>query len=153
MATLRLKFARAITLGCNIGGYISQPLKKKFIPVIQQGLPQEYHKWIPVVIDYICKSFGITLAWFLVRVINAFNAACRGAHMLVRGIDEVSKKNGMDWLADGQLDDMIAWSLAAFGFYSQLTSFFYLPWYLQLPLLPFTILESVLTNMVGTYSA
>ena len=213
MATLRLRFARAITLGCNIGSYIAKPAKKQLLPKIQPYIPPEcvlqracrqgwrlvgpwcgrlrhvrlrpsvqgskaqlierldksqtcvpclpfdrsalggrYHKWAPVIIDYLCKSFGISLAWILVRVINSFNAAARGAHMFVAGVDGYAKKHGMMWLSEGQMDDIFAWSLAALGVYFQLSSFFYLPWYLAIPLFPLTVVESVLTNMVGTYT-
>merc|ERR1719231_378971 len=104
MATLRLRFARAITLGCNIGSYIAKPAKKQLLPKIQPYIPPEYHKWAPVIIDYLCKSFGISLAWILVRVINSFNAAARGAHMFVAGVDGYAKKHGMMWLSEGQMD-------------------------------------------------
>ena len=61
-ATLRLQFARAITLGCNVGEHLARPAKAHLLPALLPAVHGEYRKWIPVVIDYICRIIGVSVS-------------------------------------------------------------------------------------------
>ena len=113
VATLRMQFAQTITLGVVIGATFSQLAQASLQPVschlfrarallalsisysadfcftrqvFTRLVPQEYHKWIPVSIDWVCKAIGISVAWTVQRVISGFYSAVRGAQLASRGI-------------------------------------------------------------------
>lgn len=87
-ATLKLQFAKAITLGSAIGSILQKPAHKYVIPLLKDALPEDFKKWAEPVVDYAISSFAISLAWFIQRVLSAFHSALRGGLMFSRNIME-----------------------------------------------------------------
>ena len=60
VATLKLQFAQAITLGVSIGKILEPTAKRLFVPLIEVCLPTEYKKWAQPVVVWSVKSFAIS---------------------------------------------------------------------------------------------
>jgi hypothetical protein len=88
VATLKLQFAKAITLGHAIGSIIEVPAKRFALPALTAVLPDDYKKWAEPSIEYIIQSISISIAWSLQRVISAFHSAIRGGLLFSRNILE-----------------------------------------------------------------
>ncbi len=87
-ATLKLQFAKAVTLGTAIGSIIEKPALHYALPLLVEVLPEEHKKWAAPLIDYTVKSIAISLAWMAQRVLGAFHSAVRGGLMFSRNILE-----------------------------------------------------------------
>ena len=82
IATLKLQFAKSITLGTSISKIILEgPAKLYIVPAVESGIPPEYKKWALPLVTYIVKSFAIYLAWTLQRIMSAIHSALRGGNM------------------------------------------------------------------------
>merc|ERR1712217_947757 len=64
-------------------------------PFLVGIVPEEYKKWVPVLLQWICKAVAISAAWWIQRVISAFHSAIRGGHMV--------GKHVVDYLKEAQI--------------------------------------------------
>lgn len=155
IATLRVKFARAITLGASIGDVCFKVVGPRVQEPLQLAVPKEYHKWISPLTSYACKSVGISIAWFFVRALTAVHSSIRGGQLLANGVAKYLHRQGQ---LKGKLEDvaptveLLGIVAAVIGFMWQLTSFFSLPFPLNVLLLPVTLVESLLTWAVADTS-
>lgn len=143
IATLKLEFAKTITLGNSIGSVLEPPAKEYALPLLEKVMPPEYRKWAWPLISYSIRSVAISIAWFVQRVISAFHSAIRGGLMFSRNI--------MKYLSDmniykinheeSMLDELVGYALAALGLWFQLSMGFAVPFPLNIILFPFTLLE------------
>lgn len=152
VATLKLQFCKAITLGSAIGDILMNPCNKFLVPALEVALPEEYKKWAGPVISYSVKSFAVSVAWFLQRLISAFHSALRGGHMCATNILEYMDKMGYVSINPDEtyIDEIAGYCLAGIGLWFQLSMGFTLPFPLNLLLLPFTILEWWLMWLVNS---
>mmetsp|Transcript_5303 Transcript_5303/g.12664 ORF Transcript_5303/g.12664 Transcript_5303/m.12664 type:complete len:345 (-) Transcript_5303:49-1083(-) len=152
VATLKLEFAKAITLGNAIGDTIEPTVLRFTEPVAKAAVPEPYHKWVRPTIKYSCKGFAVSIAWTIQRVISAFHSAIRGGLMCSRGVLHYLGKVGVLKLDDKDtyLDEIVGFVLAFLGFSVQFQWGFSLPFPLNLLLLPFSILEWLLMWSVNS---
>lgn len=119
--------------------------------MVEALLDAEYKKWAKPVVHYTIKSFAISIAWTVQRVISAFHSAIRGGLMFTRNI--ITYLQEMNFITfkddDTYLDEVIGYSIAALGFLVQIFFGFALPFPLNILLLPFTIAEYVLISLVA----
>lgn len=150
IATLRVHFAQAITLGTSLGEMAQNHLAPVTQPLLQQALPQELQKWVPVANGFLFKFTGVIAAWFLSRIISGFHAAVRGASLLVTHALILAKEHGVDTF-DPQSTKATALSMfvAFLGFYWQLSNGFSIPFPLNFLLLPLTFSEWLLSFLVS----
>jgi len=152
VATLRVKFAQSVTLGCSIGEMMHKHLEKAVEPSIKTVLPPELQKWSPAFTQYMFKFLGVLFAWFLQRVISGFHSAIRGGHLFATNAVKLAKEHGF---VDANFDEKspkvsgLATLLAIIGFYWQLSNGFSLPFPLNMLLLPVTIVEWMVEIFVG----
>lgn len=153
VATLKLRFCKALTLGASIGDAIAPPVLRFTVPLFESvpSIPPDYHRWIPLVITYVIKYFTISAAFFLQRIISALHSSLRGGLMISRNMLEYLKVMNIVTINDEDtyLDEVVGYALAALGFLFQLRSHFRLPFPINLLLLPVSILEFLLTYVVG----
>jgi len=149
LATLRLQFARTITLGSTIGEVIASPAIKYGHPIIAAMVPSDYHKWIDVILTYIARSIGVSIAWTLSRIVATVHSAMRGSQVFCESFARWTGKRGYMLLSNGYWDEVFICVCAVLGFYIQIKSWFSLPWILYLPLFPVVITERILTYLVG----
>jgi len=152
MATLRLQFAQAITLGAVIGDMFQKTADAYLTPLLSRAVPPDYQKWVPIVLRYICRSIGISFAWFLQRIISAFYSALRGGSLFAKGLLTFAGRNGYTApFNEGSIFfSAIVLGSALPGIYWQISSGFSMPFPINLLMMPFSILEWWLTWMVNS---
>jgi len=144
LATIRIKFAQFITLGCSIADMARHSLGPKLEPLINDALPNDLKKWAPQATRAIFNVAGVFLAFFLQRIIGGFHSAIRGGHLAVTNAITLAKKKGyIDPSFDekSQKASLIGLGLAMMGFFWQLSNGFSVPFPLNLLLLPCSLLE------------
>lgn len=152
IATLKLQFAKAITLGNAIGSILDKPAQRYAIPFVREILPADYKQWAAPAIEYSVKSFAISIAWFVQRILSAFHSAIRGGLMFSRNIMEylsIMKYVEINH-EDTYLDEVVGYGLAFLGLSFQLSYGFALPFPLNILLLPFSIAEWFLMWVVNS---
>lgn len=152
VATLKLQFAKTITLGTAIGDTIEKPVVKYLLPVIEKAVPPEYRKWAQPVIKYTIKSFAISIAWTVQRILSAFHSAIRGGLLFSRNMLTYLSEMKIIEIdhEETYLDEFVGYGLALLGIYFQLSLGFALPFILRLILFPFSILEYLLIWAVNS---
>lgn len=151
VATLKVQFARTITLGASIGDFIYKGLNALLTPTITAMTPEEYRKWIDPCMHYGCKTVGVSLAWTIQRFISAFHSAVRGGDLFARGLCKFLLRRGVNSpLQPGSfLFNVLAGATGVLGFYWQASSWFSLPFPLNIILLPIRFVEWILVYFVA----
>lgn len=151
IATLKLEYAKAVTLGSAIGHVLEKPSETYVLPVLESMLPPDHKRWASPAMGYVIKCITISFAWFMQRIISAFHSAIRGGTMFSRNILEYLDR--MNWVHiradDTQLDEIVGYIVAALGLWFQLSSGFSLPFPLNLILLPASLAEWFLMWLVN----
>jgi len=151
VATLKVQFAKAITLGNSIAEYVEVPVLRYALPLIEGALPNEYKRWAEPVLRYTIRSSAVSIAWTIQRVISAFHSAIAGGIMASRNVIEYL--NEMKYIefdhTKSYLDEAVGYGLAVVGLWFQLSMGFSLPFILRLFLFPFSFMEWFLMWMVN----
>ena len=143
IGTLRLEFAKTVTLGVTIAEMIDQPAMRFGLPLLAHLVPEVYHRWLPVWVRTATKAIAVAFAWYLQVIISAFHSAMRGGLLFSRGILRWANKHGLIDLHedDTYLDEVVGYGLAAAGFAFQFFNGFALPFPLNIILFPLTCVE------------
>lgn len=148
VAVLTLKFAATIALAVTMSDYIKKPLNRYLAPVIQAAVPNEYDRWVPVLIGWFTKGVAISVAWFIQSIMSAFTSALTGSLMMSRALLKMSRTNGWTFGGlipenheDTNIDEYISYGFATLGFYVQFLMRFDMPFPFNILLLPFEIAE------------
>lgn len=147
IAVLRNQFAQSIALGTSLGDIFTKSADKFLTPTLEHVVPKEHHKWIPVIVSYICRSVAVTIAWWCQRVISAMHSATRGSDLLLKGVFALlaqHKINTMGFSTSHQAYPAGVTALAVVGFYYQLSRAFGLPFPFNILLLPVSFFEGML---------
>lgn len=141
--TLRLEFAKTITLGVSIAAMLDRPALRYGLPVLAHAVPKEFHRWLPTVIRTVCKLAAVTVAWWLAVAIAAFQSALRGGLLCSRALLRWANAKGFVALTpeDSTLDEGLGYALCALGFYTQWVWGFSMPFPFNIVLMPFTLVE------------
>jgi len=145
VAVLRVQFAQTIALGATVGGIFQNVANRYVKPILEYTIPKQYHKWIPVIIKYVCRVIGVSIAWSIQRVISGFYSSVRGAQIFVLSLLALlaqRKYAAAEKVDQGSIvySGMVA-GVAFIAFLWQLTTNFSLPFPLSLLMLPLTIVE------------
>eukprot|EP00193_Tetraselmis_chui_P010979 CAMPEP_0177788182 /NCGR_PEP_ID=MMETSP0491_2-20121128/21953_1 /TAXON_ID=63592 /ORGANISM="Tetraselmis chuii, Strain PLY429" /LENGTH=326 /DNA_ID=CAMNT_0019309709 /DNA_START=205 /DNA_END=1185 /DNA_ORIENTATION=+ len=153
VASLRLKFAKAIALGSSIADIIDTTFEHALAPALRQLIPPDYEKWAPMVRRYVARSIGVTIAWWLYRLIAALHSALRGADLVVTGALGYAVRHGYapaHSLKDrDQYFQVAGGGIALLGIYLQITGGFSPRFPFNLLLLPARVAETFLQYFVG----
>lgn len=143
IATLKLQFAKSVTLGGAIADIMLKPLNKFALPAIEGSLPPDHKKWGKPMLTFVVKSIAVTVAWFIARVISAYHSAIRGGNMFATNIIEYLNTMGYTKInvADTHLDEVAGYLIAGLGLWFQMSAGFQLPFPLNVLMFPFTLLE------------
>jgi hypothetical protein len=144
IAVLKVNFAKTIALGASIGDELRKPAAYLLVPMVSKLVPSQYRQWIAPGINLLCKSIGITIAWFIQRIISSVHSAVRGGLLCSRQLLGYLHKKGYIYFNEEEsyLDEILGWGLAAWGVYFQLVHLFNLPFPLNLILLPLNVVEN-----------
>mmetsp|Transcript_52204 Transcript_52204/g.148816 ORF Transcript_52204/g.148816 Transcript_52204/m.148816 type:complete len:338 (-) Transcript_52204:172-1185(-) len=150
VAALKIKFAKTVTLGAVIGEMLYKPAAQ-LEPVLEAAMPEEYRRWVPVTVRWVCKATAITFAWWVQRVFSAFHSAIRGGvifgeHLVYflreKGVLKVGPENTY-------IDEVAGWAIAALGFLFQLYNGFHVPFPFSFVIWPIQIVEAVIVWSVS----
>lgn len=143
--SLKVKFAKCVTIGVTVGGIAHNVVSTNFEPVIMELTPTEYKKWVTPGVKYACKLFGVSIAWSLQMTISAFHSASRGAQLFARGSLTYAVRH--KYLSPSAIDEkgkvfnVFILGLGFLGFWMQFSSGFSLPFPMNVLLLPVTFAE------------
>mmetsp|Transcript_130722 Transcript_130722/g.194786 ORF Transcript_130722/g.194786 Transcript_130722/m.194786 type:complete len:332 (+) Transcript_130722:93-1088(+) len=150
-AVITIEFARAISMALAIADFMKYPVDRFIAPTIQLAVPDDYDKWVPVLLGWICKSIGMSIAWYVQTVRSAFASALTGGLMMARSAYEALlirdiRLGGLikDKHEDSYLDEVLSYAFAALGFSFQVMIGFKMPFPLNLLLWPFQVAEFAL---------
>ena len=108
-----------------------QAFTNLFADPIMLLVPDKYAKWVPMALTWAARSIGVSIAYFIQRVISAAHSALRGAQMAVTGATKYAQRRGYATpavLADGTpLFTAVTIGLAVLGFWLQLRNGFGIP--------------------------
>lgn len=151
IAVLKVEFAKVISLGNMIGQSFIKPASYILIPALGYVISAKYQKWIPAIIDFICKSIAISIAWFIQRVISSVQSAIRGGLLFSRRLLKFLKEKGYftSYNEDDYFDEALGWFVAVIGIYFQISVGFGLPFPLNILLFPLNIIENYITWAVS----
>mmetsp|Transcript_9917 Transcript_9917/g.11346 ORF Transcript_9917/g.11346 Transcript_9917/m.11346 type:complete len:350 (-) Transcript_9917:400-1449(-) len=149
IATLRLQFARTISLGASLGEQIGKPYVKYAIPQIKEYTPEDFHKWLEPVGLYVWRLVGIFIAFQVQRIISTVHTGVKGARLFVEGLTELAERNGYGYLTEGYFDEALAVILAVMGIYLQLFAWGGLPLPVKLAFFPAFLVEKILGLFVS----
>lgn len=146
VATLRVEFAKAITLGSSIADNIDRVAQKYACPHLESLLPTDFRQWAPFIIRYFIKSICVSAAWSFQRVLSAVHSSIRGGMMISRNLFQYLAEMEVYKLDvdKSQLDEAIGYALALMGLYWQLSWGFRLPFLLSIVLSPLSLAEYLL---------
>ena len=148
-AAVKLKFAKVIALGASVGEFLEKPAQKYLLPRLKARMDEKYHRWLPTIIEYVCRTIGVSIAFRLYRVLATVSTSIRGGEMILRNINALCAKKNMQFLTNGPADEILAMGVVATGVYAQLLG----PqssMLVRLLLFPLAISEQILTVWVGT---
>jgi len=148
IAALKVKFARTITLAMSVADVIKKPCSMYLTPALLVVVPAEFQRWIPVAVGWFCTSVGITVAWYIQRVMSAVVSSVRGGLQCSRALMRFAAQHGISGggavkadHTETALDEVLGWTLAALGFYFQYSLGFQVPFPFNVLLWPFAFLE------------
>jgi len=141
--TLRLQFARTLTLGISIAKMMDPLALRIGVPLLTHVLPAELHHWVPTAVRTCCKMVAVALSWYLQVLISAVQSAIKGGLLFARKAVTLARKHGYVHPSahDEYLDEMLGFTIALLGFYTQWRWGFALPFPFNLVMLPFTGVE------------
>lgn len=158
LATLRLQFARTTALALGVAEMIKFPILRYTAPPLTWALGPDLKHWVNTIVDSSVKLVCILVAWYIQAFISAFYSGLRGGKMFAQGAFEVMKEKGIlqkfpDFLVPDKqpfnpdttyVDEIIAYPVAALGFYVQVVYGFSIPFPMNLIFLPLTLVEYAL---------
>lgn len=153
LACLSVKFARTVAFAESICDFIRKPTYRFVIPPILAIIPVEYHRWVPVLVNWATKSVSITIAFYLKSVSSALTSALTGALLMTRALMTMAAKNDWDFGGllpkdhkDTMIDEYASYVIAFLGFRFQWQMNFDVPFPFNVILFPLEVTEWVLRN-------
>jgi hypothetical protein len=62
-AVLSIQFARTIAMALSISDFVKKPIDRFITPIVNVAVPNDYEKWVPVIMSWIVKSIAMAIAW------------------------------------------------------------------------------------------
>ena len=147
-AVLSIEFARTISMALTISDFLKKPLNRFVAPTVELAVPDEYDKWVPVVLAWIAKSIAMSIAWYVQSAISGFASALQGGLMMARAVYQFFVHREMklfglipDDHTESVVDEGLSYIFAGLGFYTQFRAGFSLPSPLNYILWPFQLAE------------
>jgi len=147
-ATLRVEFARTLALGVAIGDVLSVPGLKLLVPAFNIVVPKDYQKWVPVILRYVFKSIGVSIALTIERYLCAVHSAIRGSQLFITSLNVwMTRRNYNTFNNTASLfaEEAVMCVVAVLGVMIQIQFTFGLPFPLNILLFPITLMETFLS--------
>jgi len=152
LATLKIKFAKTVTLGVAIGEKLYGPTEHYVQPIVTKMVEEEYQQWVPVVLKWMCKAVAVSIAWWIQRVISAFHSCIKGGLMFGRELVHYMHEKGYVQfdIDDTYIDEGIGWGIAVVGLLTQFYFGFGVPFPLNFFFLPLNFVEAFIAWSVNS---
>lgn len=154
-SVLQREYARVITLSLTMANYIERVAIFLLGPPAYMCVPDEYHRWVPVIIGWGCKALSMNIAWRLQRVMTAATSAITGGLLFARAISRMvwrRKSRKVETVEENYtsnvFDEIVGFLVAGLGFYTQFESqwrsgfSFRIPFPISLITWPFDLAEN-----------
>jgi hypothetical protein len=148
VAVLAIQFARTIALALTIADFLDKPCQRYVAPTISLAVPNEYKKWVPVLLRWAIKGVAMSFAWTIQSVMSAFASALDGGLMMARASFQFCVEHNIKlggWIPDDHkmsyVDESFSYLFAGLGLYFQFQMGSSLPFPLNLILSPFYLVE------------
>jgi len=148
VVTLKVDFARTIALALSISSSLRAPSRSYIEPTLAAIIPAKYNKWVPVILDWTCKSIAMSIAWYIQTIISAFTSATYGGLKFSRSLLKFCNQQGWTFGGilpkdhrDTSIDEIFGWMMAALGFYFQYKMGFDVPFPFNIVLWPLETAE------------
>jgi len=150
LAVLKIQFAMTVTLGERIGGMMYKSVSR-LEPTLQESVPEEYRKWVPVCTRWACKLLAMSIAWWITRAVAAVHSAMRGGQMCAKYVIDYLHERQMIKSSSEELywDEALGWSLCVAGLLFQFAYGFGVPFPLNVLLWPVQLLEGFIVYSVS----
>ncbi len=86
IATLKIRFAKTVTLGNSISNLLQKPLLSVAEPILEAVIPQEISSWGHFILLTLLKIIAISLAWTIERLFASVHSATRGGLFMSRNL-------------------------------------------------------------------
>jgi len=153
VATLRMNFAKTVTLGVSLATMLDEPATRYGVPILAHLVPPEFHRWLPVAVRTLVKAVAVAFAWYLQVLLAAVQSALRGGLMCSRATLRWAGEHGLISPLkeeDTYIAEVAGYALALMGCYCQWSWGFSAPFPLNILLMPFTLVEWTLRwSVVG----
>jgi hypothetical protein len=155
LASLQVRFAKALTLGSALGNTIYKMGEATVIPDLEKKTDKKFRKWVRPVAMYSCRFVGFMFAMTIWRMIMAIHSSTTGAQMACSALMAYAIRHKYVKVKDNGINTkskeffIVTSGIAIAGFYWQVSNGFRLPFPLNFFLLPLTVLESVLGYFVA----
>mmetsp|Transcript_11298 Transcript_11298/g.16599 ORF Transcript_11298/g.16599 Transcript_11298/m.16599 type:complete len:328 (+) Transcript_11298:125-1108(+) len=148
VAVLMVQFARTISMALSMSKFIMKPVDRFIAPTISLATPEEYKRWVPIVLGWIVKSFAMSIAWYIQTVISAVTSAMSGSSLIADAFLHfcVARNWTLKGLItekrdDTYVDEVVMYLFAALGIYFQFSMNFDLPFPFNILMAPVEIVE------------
>ena len=125
-SVLEKEYARVIALSLTMAHFIERIALFILAPPARLCVAKDYHRWVPVVIEWGCKALAMNVAWRIQRVMTAATSAITGGLMFSRAAARMLSKRGIRLYGLIQeedectvFDEVIGFIVAGLGFYTQ----------------------------------
>jgi len=141
VASLKLRFAKSMTLGSAIGDIVTRPVLRHCTPFLKRSVDEDLHKWIEPGVNYVCRFTVMCTAFWFARVVAAVHSAVQGGQLFTTSLARFLHKRGLISFnpAASNLDELAGYVVAGIGLWWQL--FYSTPLLLSLLFLPLQLLE------------
>jgi hypothetical protein len=86
LTTLKIRFAKTVTLGNSISSLVEAPLMHVADPLISSIFPNELKEWGNFALRCCLRFFSISIAWTLQRFIASFHSSIRGGILISKNL-------------------------------------------------------------------
>ena len=153
LATLSLQFAQVVALALGTAAALKPTVNTFLAPVLSYVIDPSLHHWVSTIINTTLNLLAMSFAWYLMAVVAAVYSGLKGGRMFADALFGLLAEYGLVACIPSETirsllepstsyaDEVIAYSLAAFGIYTQIFSGFDIFFPLDIVLLPLTAIE------------
>ena len=181
LATLSLQFAQIVALALGLAETIKPSFARVLSGLLELAIDPKLWKWIPTIINSTLNLLVVYIAWKVAEILASVYSGLRGGRMFAIAlmgfiidmdlinwiplIPETVRENIASWFEEekdeegnvtgynGYLDEVLGYTLAAVGVYSQISSGFNIAFPLNLVFMPLTIVEWFLRYQIASTAA
>ena len=89
---LRREYARVINLSLTLAEGMEGIGSVIVAPAMKLVMPQEYHRWVPVLLGWTAKAAAMRIAWRIERVLTAATSAIAGGAIVARSLTKLVQR-------------------------------------------------------------